>query len=447
MAPERFEGRADVRSDVYALGLTLYEMLAHRPAFTETGQSELARRITSSEPPRLDKIDPGLPRNLVTIVHKAMALEAADRYQTPGAMAEDLRRFLDDRPIAARRTGLAELAWRWCRRNPTGAALAITAPALLGLAVGGGAWQLRQKAERRAEAARERQEVELALGQLDGLRQQGRFREARAVLERLEGAGQDDLHRRLEQARADLALGDRLEGIGLMRANHVAVEFDFGAVASAYDTAFRDAGLAVNGGDEAVAVRIRRSAIKDQLVAALDDWAFVAFILKDHALQSRLLGLARRADPDPAWRDRFRNPAVWRDRPALERLAREAPIADLSPPLLVVLGNMLEFEGADAEPVLRAAQRLRPGHFWINWELGNVLMDKKKAGEAAGFYRAALVMRPESGAVYNRLGLALQEQGLQEQAIEAYRRAAELGPPSAAALETLGKAPAAKGQR
>src|SRR4051812_35219147 len=108
MAPERFEGRADVRSDVYALGLTLYEMLAQRPAFDETDRSRLARRMTSSVPPRLDRFDPGLPRDLVTIVHKAMARDAADRYQTPGAMAEDLRRFLDDRPIAARRTGLAE---------------------------------------------------------------------------------------------------------------------------------------------------------------------------------------------------------------------------------------------------------------------------------------------------------------------------------------------------
>jgi tetratricopeptide (TPR) repeat protein len=69
-------------------------------------------------------------------------------------------------------------------------------------------------------------------------------------------------------------------------------------------------------------------------------------------------------------------------------------------------------------------------------------MDKKKAGEAVGFYRAALVMRPDSGAVYNRLGLALQEQGLQDQAIEAYGRAVELGPPNAAALQTPGKAPA-----
>jgi WD40 repeat protein/serine/threonine protein kinase len=132
MAPERFQGRADVRSDVYALGLTLYELLALRPAFNEAGQERLIGQITSEEPPRLDRLDPQLPRDLVTIVHKAMAKDPADRYQTAGALAEDLRRFLGDRPILARRDSLPERAWRWCRRYPALAtSLAGTAVALV----------------------------------------------------------------------------------------------------------------------------------------------------------------------------------------------------------------------------------------------------------------------------------------------------------------------------
>src|SRR5262249_4175954 len=103
LAPERFEGRADVRSDVYALGLTLYEMLALRPAFAAHDQAELVRHITTAAAPRLDRLDPTLPRDLVTIAHKAMARDPADRYQTAGALSEDLRRFLDDRSILARR--------------------------------------------------------------------------------------------------------------------------------------------------------------------------------------------------------------------------------------------------------------------------------------------------------------------------------------------------------
>jgi serine/threonine protein kinase len=108
MAPERFRGHADVRSDIYSLGLTLYELLALRPAFGEAAEAQLIGQITSEGPPRLDRLEPQLPRDLVTIVHKAMARDPADRYQTAGALAEDLRRFLDDRSILARRVRLPE---------------------------------------------------------------------------------------------------------------------------------------------------------------------------------------------------------------------------------------------------------------------------------------------------------------------------------------------------
>jgi serine/threonine protein kinase len=438
MAPERFDGRADVRSDVYALGLTLYEMLALRPAFDDPAPAQLARQIAAADPPRLDRLDPSLPWDLVTIVHKAMAKDAADRYQTPGAMAEDLRRFLDDRPIAARRAGLAEQAWRWGRRNPTAGALAVTALALVGLAVGGGFWEQHQQGVRRAEAARARQEVESALRQVADLWQQGRYAEARAVLERLGDAGADDLRQRLDQARADLGLSKRLADIRLRRANHFAGdESDCAALARDYAQALADAGLVVGSDETALTDRIRTSAIHEQLVAALDDWALAAFVLRDEGLRERLLRLARRADPNPAWRDRFRDPAVWRDRGALERLAHEAPVAELPPRLLVLLGSLLELAKADPEPLLRAAQRLRPNHFWLNWELGNVLLAKKRPAEAAGFYRAALVTRPESGAVYNSLGLALQAQGRTDEVLDAFRKAIELDPYGSAAHHNL----------
>jgi serine/threonine protein kinase len=434
MAPERFEGRSDARSDVYALGLTLYEMLALRPAFDDPAPAQIA----TAEPLRLDRLDPGLPRDLVTIVHKAMAKDPADRYQTSGAMSEDLRRFLDDRPIAARRTSLAEQAWRWGRRNPAAGALALTALVLVGLAVGGGFWEQHQQAGRKAEAARARQEVESALQQVADLWHQGRYAEARAVLERLGDAGAADLRRRLEQARADLGLSKRLADVRLQWANHVAGHaFNCRVLAEEYTKTFADAGLTVTGDEAALSTFIRGSAIHEQLVATLDDWAFAAFVLRDDALWARLLRLARRADPDPEWRDHFRDPSVWHDRAALERLARQARVSDLSPRLLIVLSRLLELGDADAEPLLRAAQRLRPAHFWLNWELGNVLLAKRQPGEAAGFYRAALVTRPESGAVYNSLGLALLAQGQVDEALNAFRKAVELDPSGPAAHVNL----------
>jgi serine/threonine protein kinase/tetratricopeptide (TPR) repeat protein len=118
MAPERFDGRSDRRSDIFALGATLYEMIALRPAFNAPDRAGLVRQILEDEPPALRTLDRRVPRDLETIVHKAMARDPAARYQTAGAMAADLRLFLQDRPIEARRSTPIERAWRWCRRNP-----------------------------------------------------------------------------------------------------------------------------------------------------------------------------------------------------------------------------------------------------------------------------------------------------------------------------------------
>jgi serine/threonine protein kinase/WD40 repeat protein len=134
LAPERFQARCDVRSDVYALGLTLYELLTLRPAFDCPDRLRLIETIYTQEPPRPRALDPRLPRDLETIVLKASDKDPARRYPTAGAMAEDLRRFLADEPVRARRVGMPERLWRWRRRNRVVASLA-TAVLLLVLTV------------------------------------------------------------------------------------------------------------------------------------------------------------------------------------------------------------------------------------------------------------------------------------------------------------------------
>ncbi len=134
MAPERFNGQGDFRSDTYSLGLTLYELLALRPAFDEADRNKLVKQVIHDEPPRPRKLNPDVPRDLETVVLKAIARDPAHRYQTAGALVDDLQRFLDGRPITARRVGPIERAVKWVKRNPvvTGAALAV----LLTLAAG-----------------------------------------------------------------------------------------------------------------------------------------------------------------------------------------------------------------------------------------------------------------------------------------------------------------------
>ncbi len=131
MAPERFEGHSLSQSDVYSLGLTLYELLTLRPAFDDTNKARLVERVLHEPPVPPRKVDAHVPRDLETVVLKCLAKDPTERYATAESLAEDLRRYLADRPIRARRTPAHERAWRWCRRNPVVACLLTAVAGLL----------------------------------------------------------------------------------------------------------------------------------------------------------------------------------------------------------------------------------------------------------------------------------------------------------------------------
>ncbi len=125
MSPERFEGRGDERLDIYALGATLYEIAARRPAFPGSDQLELLDRIQKETPPPLDRLVPDLPRDLQTVIEKCLSKEPARRYRSARDLADDLQRFLESRPIQARRASLVERSVFWSRRNPAAAVLLV----------------------------------------------------------------------------------------------------------------------------------------------------------------------------------------------------------------------------------------------------------------------------------------------------------------------------------
>jgi len=158
MAPERFRGRADERSDVYSLGVTLYELIALRPAFDAPDRLRLMEQIAAGSMAPLKRADPHLPRDLETIITRATAREPRDRYGSAYDLAEDLGRFLNDLPIRARRAGPVELLSRWCRRHPAVAGLAAALILLLVMAAAGGWWaavRLGQEADAASRAERD----------------------------------------------------------------------------------------------------------------------------------------------------------------------------------------------------------------------------------------------------------------------------------------------------
>ena len=170
MAPERFQGLCQPQSDVYSLGLTLYELAALRPAYDDLDRYRLLDRVRRGEPPPLRALVPRLPRDLETIIQTAIAREPAGRYGGAGALAADLRRFLEGRPILARRASIPERVVRWCRRNPWVAASLVLL--VLGTSISLAQLFRARRAERTARLAatatrqqRDRAEAEAAISQ------------------------------------------------------------------------------------------------------------------------------------------------------------------------------------------------------------------------------------------------------------------------------------------
>ena len=454
MAPEQARGEKGAvgpATDVYALGAILYEMLTGRPPFRAETSTGTLHQVLHDDPVPPARLNPAVPRDLATICQKCLSKEPQRRYTSASALAEDLRRFLRGESIAARRAGPLERLARWAQRSPAAAALLAVTLLVATTLLGAGGWLI----VRQVRTARL---VEADVREADRLQRQSAFPEAGAALERaktrLGDGGPFWLYPVVKAARRDYQFLVRLEAIRLNRSTLAEGQLHHGALlrfnkARAdrdYTEAFRDQGLGAPPDEpEGVAARVRAPKWVAHIVAALDDWAVCAAY---PARQDWLLDVARRADPDP-WRDRVRDPAVWRDGKALAELARAAP-AEQPVPLLLALGERLTAIGEDGAGYLRRVREQYPDDFWANFTLALVLhgAERHPGGDPApalAYYEKALKIRPQAAAVLNDVGLVQIDKYLTWDAATTFHRLVKNDPRFAPGLNNLGVALERKG--
>ncbi len=441
MPPERFHGQADRRGDVYALGLTLYELLVLKPAFDESDRAQLIRRVTEDEPPRLSTLDASIPRDLATVVQKTMAREPAGRYATAGDLAADLRRFLDDRPIVARRPSLLDRGLKLSRRYRSAVIVGAVGLVLaLAILAGGLGWIVRDRA---ARSELTEGEVTRALAEAATFQNRAKWPEALEAVKRAEGflavGASEPLRRRVRECRDDIDMVLRLEDIRLPRPD-LAADLSKPSWETEYTAAFRRYGIDVLAIDPATAgALIRARSIRRELAGALDHWVDLRQRnLKSDTSWKRLIAVARAADPDE-WRTRLRDALERRDKVTLNHLAETAPIDELPVATLELL-----LPHVDKKPqlsVLRRAHRQHPDDFWINFKLAYALDYEppplQNLDEAIRFYTAALAVRPRHAPTHFYLAEALKHRGRLGEAIAEYFVATSLNPEEVMARNNL----------
>jgi serine/threonine protein kinase len=185
-------GVVDHRSDVYSLGATLYELLTLRPIFEGADRNELLRRIADDDPHPPRALHPSVPRELETVVLRALGKEPSERYRTARELADDLQRFLDNRPVLARRPTAVEHLRKLARRHPSIVVAGLIVLVLLTVGSLASALLIRSEQQRTKEE-QHRTEEAYRLERQRAEEAEARFRLARRSVDEMFRISQEEL--------------------------------------------------------------------------------------------------------------------------------------------------------------------------------------------------------------------------------------------------------------